>query len=90
MARQAARWTTAAKQDNNLLIAVLHANYGAGYLWALDDIANDQQIERVIKVNYQDFKKEIVQTQDVITKRLIMICPHYGPERNILTAIGGE
>ena len=30
--RQTARWSTAAKQDNNSMIAVLHANYGAGYL----------------------------------------------------------
>ena len=35
LVRQAARWSTAAKQDKNSMIAVLHANYGAGYLWAL-------------------------------------------------------
>src|SRR5207237_6958 len=37
LTRQAARWSTAASQDNNPLIAVLHANYGAGYLWAIHD-----------------------------------------------------
>ena len=30
--RQSARWTVAARQDKNPLIAVLHANYGAAYL----------------------------------------------------------
>ena len=28
LGRQAARWTTAAAQDKNLMIRVLHANYG--------------------------------------------------------------
>ena len=32
MVRQAARWSTAADQDESPMIAVLHANYGAGYL----------------------------------------------------------
>ena len=32
LTRQAARWSTAAAQDESPLIAVLHANYAAGYL----------------------------------------------------------
>ena len=35
--RQAARWSVAAQQDESPIIALLHANYGAGYLWALKD-----------------------------------------------------
>ena len=45
LTRQAARWSTAAAQDDSPLIAVLHANYGAGYLWALKDIATAKQIK---------------------------------------------
>ena len=45
LTRQAARWSTAAKQDKNSMVAVLHANYGAGYLWALKDIASSEQIK---------------------------------------------
>ena len=46
LVRQASRWSTAAKQDKNPMISVLHANYGAGYLWALKDIATQSQIEK--------------------------------------------
>ena len=42
--RQASRWSVAAQQDDSPIIALLHANYGAGYLWALKDIATDQEI----------------------------------------------
>ena len=44
LTRQAARWSVASTQDESPMVAVLHANYGAGYLWALKDIATDQQI----------------------------------------------
>lgn len=44
--RQVARWSTAGKQDKNSMIAVLHANYGAGYLWALKDIIKMDIIEK--------------------------------------------
>ena len=46
LVRQAARWSSAAKQDENPMIAVLHSNYGAGFLWALKDIATQEQIEK--------------------------------------------
>ena len=49
--RQTARWATAAKQDENPLIAVLHSNYGAGYLWALKDIATGEQIKAASNVD---------------------------------------
>lgn len=44
LVRQTSRWATASKQDINILIAVLHANYAAEYLWALKDIASDEEI----------------------------------------------
>lgn len=36
LVRQSARWSVAALQDTNIMIAVLHSNYGAGYLWVLN------------------------------------------------------
>ena len=90
LTRQAARWTTAAQQDNNLLIAVLHANYGAGYLWALKDIATDQQIYNATGIDIQTFTKMIVSTQDKTTQNLAKTCPKYPPPKTYLTSIGGE
>ncbi len=91
LVRQSARWSLAAKQDKNPLIAVLHANYGAGYLWALKDIANDEQIKTATGVNMSDFTKKIVAIQDSVTKKLAKMCPEYaGDPDKYLAAVAGE
>ena len=90
LTRQAARWTTAARQDKNVMIQVLHANYGTGYLWALRDIATDTEIKNATGIDILEFEKEIVQTQDASTLRMAKICPKYAPEKSYLTSIGGE
>ena len=88
--RQAARWTTASLQDENAMIAVLHANYGAGYLWALQDIADSQEIEKIGQINPQKFKNSIVLAQDSATKKMAQLCPKYAPPKSYLTQIAGE
>tara|TARA_B100001123_G_C14962947_1_gene888429 strand:- start:9 stop:389 length:381 start_codon:yes stop_codon:yes gene_type:complete len=90
LVRQASRWSTAAKQDNNSMIAVLHANYGAGYLWALKDIATDTQIEKATGIDIVKFEKEIVAIQDEATMKMAKLCPDYAPESSYLTKLGGE
>ena len=90
LVRQAARWSTAAQQDKNLLIAVLHANYGVGYLSALRDIATDTQIEEATGVNFKKFGYTITKIQDSVTKKMIKLCPEYAPKKTYLTKIGGE
>tara|TARA_B100000902_G_scaffold353072_1_gene364239 strand:- start:483 stop:857 length:375 start_codon:yes stop_codon:yes gene_type:complete len=83
--RQASRWSTAAEQDENNLIAVLHANYGAGYLWALKDIATEAQIESIGQIDLKRFEKEIVSIQDKATDEMVRLCPSFGPPRSYLT-----
>ena len=90
LTRQAARWSTAAKQDKNSMIAVLHANYGAGYLWALKDIASSEQIKAATGIDLLKFEREIVSTQDMATKKMAFLCPKYAPKSTYLTKIGGE
>ena len=90
MVRQASRWSTAADQDESPMIAVLHANYGAGYLWALKDIAKDEQIEEVTGINIKKFTYEITQAQDRATKKMAKLCPKYAPKETYLTRLGGE
>ena len=75
--RQSARWALASQQDNSPLIALLHANYGAGYLWALNDIATSQEIERIGNVRYLDFIKKIVTIQDKATQKVSKVCPNF-------------
>jgi hypothetical protein len=90
LVRQAARWSTAAKQDKSDLIAVLHANYGAGYLWALNDIATSEQIKSATGLDINKITLEIINTQDIVTKRIIKKFPSFGPARSYLTEIAGE
>lgn len=90
LTRQAARWTTAGKQDKNPLIAVLHANYGAGYLWALKDIANTEDIKDASGIDMLKFENEITKIQDRTNLNLIKICPKFSPDNSYLSKIGGE
>lgn len=88
--RQSARWSTAAAQDENPMIAVLHANYGAGYLYALKDIATPEEIVNATGVDISKYKKAIVDAQDMATVSAIKACPSFGPEPTYLTSLGGE
>lgn len=88
--RQSARWSTAAKQDEAPMIAVLHANYGAGYLYALMDVATPQEIEAATGVDVLKYKNAITGAQDVATVAAITSCPEFGPEPSYLTSLGGE
>lgn len=90
LVRQAARWSTAAKQDDSSMIAVLHANYGAGYLWAVKDIASDDQIAKAAGIDIHKFENEIIKIQDHATVRMSQLCSEYGPEPSYLTTLGGE
>ena len=90
LVRQAARWSTAAKQDKSSLIAVLHANYGTGYLGALKDIASDSQIKAATGINLKKFENQIISVQDQATKKMAKLCPKYAPQKSYLTTLGGE
>ena len=46
------------------MIKVLHANYGAGYLWALHEWANPEEIKEATGVDYHQMKKEIIKVND--------------------------
>jgi hypothetical protein len=88
--RQAARWSLASIQDMNPFIAVLHSNYAAGYLWALKDIYTDSEIELYANINVKEFVSLIVKNQDIVSKRLVKVCPKFIPEQNVLTKIAGQ
>jgi hypothetical protein len=72
------------------MIAVLHANYGAGYLWAVKDIATDDEIAKAAGIDIRKFEKEIIDIQDNATIRMAKLCPEYAPTASYLTTIGGE
>lgn len=80
--RQAARWSLAATQDESAMISVLHANYGAGYLWAVRDIATDNEIREATGVDILKFRDEIIKIQDNATKKMAKLCSKYAPEES--------
>lgn len=75
--RQTSRWAIASTQDKSPLIALLHANYSAGYLWALRDIASDMEIKQVTNVDIVKFIKNITNIQDKATKIVSKNCPNF-------------
>ena len=90
LVRQAARWSVAAEQDKSPLIAVLHANYGAGFLWAVKDIATADEIKKATNVDITILEKKIMSIQDAATKKLANLCPGYALDNNYLAAVAGD
>ena len=91
LVRQASRWSIAAKQDESPIISLLHANYGAGFLWALKDIATDKEIEQATNIDIKEFTKKITDIQDMSTKKVSRACPKFvvNLDRELLK-IGGD
>jgi hypothetical protein len=90
LTRQAARWATAARQDANPLIAVLHANYAAGYLWGIADIVSSSQFAQMTGQNYLQFRDAIVAVQDRANRQLAAACPAIAPSNGLLARVAGE
>ena len=91
LVRQSARYATAAQQDASPVIAVLHANYAAAYLYALKDIATDSQIHNATGIDVKKFKEHITNVQDMVTRKTSEKCPEFVGEVDIyLAQIGGE
>lgn len=91
LVRSCARWALASLQDTSPLVAVLHANYAAGYLWALNEIFTDYEIKQTTGLNIITFSQKITDIQDVATRRLAKTCPEFSKNLDIsLLKTAGE
>ena len=91
LVRQSARYATAAQQDKSPVVAVLHANYAAAYLYALKDIATESQIHNSTGIDVKKFKEHVLNVQDMVTKKTTETCPEFAGNVDIyLAEIGGE
>lgn len=89
--RQSARYATAAQQDESPIIATLHANYAAGYLWALKDVATPKQVNQNTGVDLKTFEEHILNIQDMVSKKVVQKCPEFAGEVDLyLSSIAGE
>jgi hypothetical protein len=73
--RQIARWTVASQQDTSPMIALLHANYAAGYLQALELITTEKEINEF--TNPQELRTKVYNTQDHAAQQVASSCPGY-------------
>ncbi len=91
LVQQAAKWATMAQQDESPIIAMLHANYAVGYLWALKDIARPGDISREAGVDPQKFEEHIINMQSGVTKKVLKQCPEMAGEIDLyLSSIAGD
>lgn len=92
LARQSARYAYAAQQDKAPLVALLHANYAAGYLWALKDISTEAEINLILGPNMlKNIESHITNIQDKATRTATKACPklvHPYSNVNILRLAG--
>jgi hypothetical protein len=89
--RGSSRFSLASLQDKSPLIALLHANYGTGYFWALKDAFTDKEIYDTTGLNIQEYQQKITDIQDSITKNIIKLCPNFASELDLnLAKIAGE
>ena len=90
--RQISRWSAASRQDLNVLVAVLHANYGAAYLFNMLELFSQKEIEEVLgsEQKRKDFETEIIKIQDEATKKAITKCPSFAGADDFLSKLAGE
>jgi len=90
LVKQSAKWATTAQQDESPLLATLHANYAVGYLWALKDLYDTEEISKKAGVNITQFEEHILNVQDMVTKKVIKKCPEFeGDVDFYLSSIAG-
>lgn len=81
--RQTARWSNAALQDKAPMIALLHANYGAGYLWALKDLYTEEEIRIATGgITFAELEKKVLDVQNDATLKVYSVCPHFATNLN--------
>jgi hypothetical protein len=77
---QMSRWSTASTQDVNPIVKVLHANYGVGFMMALQSITSDEALEKILEVNnIRGLFSEVENIQHKATIELVKKCPVVAP-----------
>ena len=47
----------------------MHANYAVGYLWALKDLASENEIQTASATSLKQFEEHILNVQEMVTKK---------------------
>ncbi len=87
--RQTARWTVAAEQDANPMIALMHANYGVATLDALRQVASDADVIAVTGYDPRQIHDHVTSVQDWAARRFAQYVPELVPD-SPMAVIAGE
>lgn len=90
LVKQAARWSTAALQDDHPFIAVLHANYGVAYALALRQIAPDREIIVATGVDPFVLERKVIKVQEKAALALSRECPELSESLGPLAELAKE
>lgn len=90
LTKRGAKWATTAQQDESPYLSVLHANYAAGYLSALKEIASPNEVHKCTGIDFMKFEQHILNVQEMVTQKLIKKCPEFAGEVDLyLSSIAG-
>ena len=78
--RNSAHWSTAADQDSNPLLGVMHANFAHAYLNIARTLTSDAEVEEAAQVRLDEFSRSVAQTQRNAVQRLLAQCPSVRPD----------
>jgi len=79
LARQGARWATAAAQDREPIIAMLHANYARAAIDHLRQLADDGEIREATGIDPLALERATTALQDRAMRALATRCPSARP-----------
>jgi hypothetical protein len=66
------------------MIAVLHANYGVGYMMSLQSIAANDELEHMLGVSdLRGIFKEVERVQHDATIKMATTCPEVSPKSSL-------
>lgn len=87
MLRAARKWNTAATQDKNDLLALMHHGHAKAYLHAVRDMMPDGEIARVYSVDAKKLLQSIEKTEQKLYRRIAQKSPGLVPkgETNVKT-----
>ena len=77
--QEAAQWSTVAQQDNNPLLALVHATYATAYLNVARRMSSDADIEGLASIHVAEFSKALNSSQQASMRALLAQCPVVAP-----------
>jgi hypothetical protein len=88
LAADAARWATVSRQDQNPLVALMHANYGVAYANVAQRLSgSDEAFTEQTGRNAAAFYNETLELQAAAVQRTTALAPQLAPPSAGLTAV---